>query len=87
MFVSEKLLHRNGSCPETCFFKSRNKHPFLPMKASSSFKIPCTDERCSSELQLLMQHPELGWISAITQSLSAFELVHPSSISVALLLQ
>jgi hypothetical protein len=39
------------------------------------------------EHQLLMQHPELGWISATTQFLGSFQSAHPSGISVAMLMQ
>jgi hypothetical protein len=38
------------------------------------------------ELRLLTQHPELNWTRAITQFLGAFQPVHPSGISVAMLL-
>jgi hypothetical protein len=34
-----------------------------------------------------MQHPELGWKRAITQFLCAFQLAHPSGISVTIPLQ
>ena len=55
----------------------------LSLEITIIFAIPCTDERIP---WLLMQHPELDWIRAVIQ-ISAFDLVHPSSISVAILLQ
>jgi hypothetical protein len=39
MFLTEKLLHHNRSCPETCFFKSQNNHPFFfPWKPAAALK-------------------------------------------------
>jgi len=34
-----------------------------------------------------MQHPELGWIRAVTQVIGSFQLAHPSDISATMLMQ